>query len=227
MVSYRPLVVPHNGNMPEALLPLFPLEVVLLPGTPLPLHIFEDRYKEMIGYAIENRTEFGIVQAGERGILNIGCSATVEQVVERYPDGRMDILVTGRRRFEINTLDGDKPWLQASVTFFNDEEADPAPVELKAMALAGVKALQSVEEVSEASLPDHRDPLLSFKIAYFVQDLVLRQTLLALRSETERLKHLNSFLPEYVARLRRTNHARRVAPKNGHGMIRIADGDAS
>ena len=78
--------------MQETLLPLFPLEAVLLPSNILPLHIFEERYKEMIGEAIRNKTEFGVVQAGEKGILNLGCTAIVEKVVTEYPDGRMDIL---------------------------------------------------------------------------------------------------------------------------------------
>ena len=111
--------------MHEQLLPLFPLELVLLPASPLPLHIFEDRYKEMIGLAISQKAEFGIVQAGERGILNIGCSATVSEVVREYPDGRLDILAVGRRRFEIILLDQEKAYLRAAVSFFDDEDTEP------------------------------------------------------------------------------------------------------
>jgi Lon protease-like protein len=218
--------VPHNEGMPEPLLPLFPLEVVLLPGTPLPLHIFEDRYKEMIGEALEARTEIGIVQAGEKGILNIGCTATVEQVVETYPDGRMDIVVLGRRRFEILLLDEQKEYLRATVSLFDDEDAEPASNQLRAMALAGLAALRIADQSKEPLMPDPEDPQLSFKIAYFLQDLALRQMLLALRSEAERLRRLTDYLPEHIARVRRITHVKKVAPTNGHGMIRIAeDGD--
>lgn len=209
--------------MSEPLLPLFPLELVLLPGTPLPLHIFEERYREMIGEAIEAKTEFGVVQAGEKGILNIGCTATVEQVVEKYPDGRMDIIVMGRRRFEVILLDQSKAWLQAAVSFFDDEETGEVPAELKALAIAGLNALRAAEDSSERIVPDHKDPQLSFKIAWFVPDLPLRQLLLSLRSEVERLKQLNDYLPEYIARVRKTAHVRKVAPRNGHGMIRIEE----
>ena len=87
--------------MQPGLLPLFPLQVVLLPGSELPLHIFEDRYKEMIGEAIRNRQEFGVVLANGKGIVNTGCTAMVDKVLRQYPDGRMDILTHGRRRFEI------------------------------------------------------------------------------------------------------------------------------
>ena len=213
--------------MAEPLLPLFPLEVVLLPGTPMPLHIFEERYKEMIGDAISHKTEFGVVQAGEKGIVNIGCTATVERVVNRHPDGRLDIVVVGRRRFEIFLLDEEKAYLRAAVSFFDDEETEQAPVELRAMAVAGLKALRDAEEKELEAVPEFTDPQLSFKVAFFISELPLRQTLLALRSETERLRHLTEFLPEYVARVRRVTHVRKVAPRNGHGFIHLQEAGES
>jgi Lon protease-like protein len=200
--------------------------VVLLPGTPIPLHIFEDRYKEMIGDAIRNKTEFGVVQAGEKGIVNIGCTATVEQIVNRHADGRLDIVVVGRRRFEIFLLDEEKAYLRAAVSFFDDEDADEAPVELRAMAIAGLKALRAAEEKELEVTPDHTDPHLSFKVAWFIQELSLKQTLLSLRSETERLRYLADFLPEYVAKVRRVTHIRKVAPRNGHGFIKLEESSA-
>jgi ATP-dependent Lon protease len=224
MVSYVPPEVPQYEHMPEPLIPLFPLEVVLLPGTPMPLHIFEDRYKEMVGAAIENKSEFGIVQAGEKGILNIGCTATVERVVNRYPDGRMDLVVVGRRRFEIILLDEEKQFLRAAVTFFDDEdEFGPASGELRALAIAGLSALNHADPETDRTIPDQRDPQLSFKIAWFLPDLALRQTMLALRSESERLKQLAEYLPSYVARVRRSTHVKRVAPTNGHGLIHVTE----
>jgi Lon protease-like protein len=204
--------------MHEPLLPLFPLETVLLPGTPMPLHIFEERYKKMVGDSIANKTEFGIVQAGEKGILNIGCTATVEKVVQTYPDGRMDIIVTGRRRFEIILVDDNEVFLRASVSYFDDEDTGAPPTELRAVTLDGLNALQTAQEDTERFVPDQRDPQLSFKVAFFLHDLPLRQMLLSLRSETERLKRLNDFLPDYVARMRRITHIRKVAPTNGHGF---------
>ena len=76
-------------------LPLFPLQVVLLPEAELPLHIFEDRYKEMIGEVLRDKLEFGVVLANEKGIVNTGCTATVERVLREYPDGRLDIMARG------------------------------------------------------------------------------------------------------------------------------------
>src|ERR1700676_3070683 len=77
-----------NSSMREGLLPLFPLQVVLFPGTELPLHIFEDRYREMIGEVLRDKIEFGVILASEKGIVSTGCTATVDSVLRQYPDGR-------------------------------------------------------------------------------------------------------------------------------------------
>jgi Lon protease-like protein len=208
--------------MQDALLPLFPLELVLLPGNRLPLHIFEDRYKEMIGEVLRNGAEFGIVQAKENGVLNVGCSATVETVVKQYPDGRMDIVTVGRRRFELLFLDDEKSYLRGGVTFFDDDTDQPAASEearLAALALFDILRRQEVD--SQRPMPDKMDPRLSFAVAQHVPVLSLRQTLLALRSEAERLQLLEQFLPNYIAGLKRTEHVKKVAPKNGHGFIEV------
>ena len=111
--------------MQDGLLPLFPLQVVLLPGSQLPLHIFEDRYKEMIGEVLRDKLEFGVVLASEKGIVNTGCTATVDRVLREYPDGRLDILTRGRRRFEILLLNDERSFLRGAVEFFDDDDADP------------------------------------------------------------------------------------------------------
>src|SRR5450432_884674 len=103
----------NNSSMSSRLLPLFPLHVVVFPRTHLPLHIFEDRYKEMVGDAVRDNSEFGIVLAKEDGILNAGCTVMVEKVLEMYPDGRMDVLTRGQHRFEIVSLNQENDYLQA------------------------------------------------------------------------------------------------------------------
>jgi hypothetical protein len=130
----------------------------------------------------------------------------------------MDIVVIGRRRFEIVMVDQEKDYLRAEVTFFDDDDTSPAPTELKTVALAGLEALQTAAEANESVLPNATDPQLSFKIGFFVPDLPLRQTLLTLRSETERLRQLSEFLPEYIAKARRTAFIRKIAPQNGNGL---------
>ena len=90
----------------DALLPLFPLEVVLFPGTKLPLHIFEPRYRLMIGEAIDGHSQFGIILARETKLARFGCAAMVERVTKRHNDGRFDIDMRAWQRFqalELNT----------------------------------------------------------------------------------------------------------------------------
>src|SRR5205823_4356613 len=103
------------------LLPLFPLDLVLFPGMALPLHIFEPRYKEMIGECLEHDTPFGIVRAIEDGVAQVGCSAEVVTVVQRYEDGRLDIVIRGLQRFEVQELNQERSFLQADVKFLAEE----------------------------------------------------------------------------------------------------------
>ena len=100
--------------MQEELLPLFPLQVVLFPRTTLPLHIFEERYKQMVADVMRGKAEFGVVLAGEKGIVNTGCTASIEKVVKTYPDGRMDLLTVGRRRWMSDLLIG--PYFSTNVS---------------------------------------------------------------------------------------------------------------
>jgi Lon protease-like protein len=203
--------------MQQELLPLFPLQVVLFPRSPLPLHIFEERYKEMIRDAMRDRTEFGVVLAGEKGIVNTGCTAAIDKVVKEYPDGRMDLLVIGRRRFEIILLNDEKPYLRGAVEFFDDENLDPPSPEVQQRALAGYNEVVDLEQPEERVDPELNDPQLSFQLARVVPDLDFRQVLLATRSEASRMQQLAEFLPSYTSRQRQTQRMRALAPRNGHG----------
>jgi ATP-dependent Lon protease len=201
--------------MQQELLPLFPLQVVLFPRTPLPLHIFEERYKEMIGLAIKNCTEFGVVLANEKGVANTGCTAIVDRVVERHEDGCIDLISGGRRRFEIQSLDQEKPYLRAAVEFFDDEmgEAEPS-TDLRTKVLEAYHVLGSMDE--SGWVPALEDNQLSFQLAQVIGDLHFRQILLGTRSESSRLKQLAEFLPSYTFRKKHNEHVSTVAPRNGH-----------
>ncbi|MDX1984439.1 MAG: LON peptidase substrate-binding domain-containing protein [Bryobacteraceae bacterium] len=204
--------------MREELLPLFPLPLVLFPRTPLPLHIFEEKYKEMIGEAIATHTEFGIVLSRDQGVVNCGCTATVEQVLQRYPDGRMDILTVGRRRFEASELVEGKAYLQGRVHFFDDEQFEPVPMDVRQVALQGyANALKATGQ--QAPEPEWDDPQLSFQLARILDDADFRQQLLTLRSERHRMQQLADYFPEYIVRWRHSEHIRSVAPHNGHGRL--------
>jgi Lon protease-like protein len=203
--------------MPSRLLPLFPLQVVVFPRTPLPLHIFEERYKEMVGGAIRDNSEFGIVLAKDGGIVNAGCTVTVEKLVQIYPDGRMDVLTRGQRRFEILSLNEDKDYLQAEVNYFDDEDSgDPTP-ELRDQALSQYQTLIRLPGSSPRPDPDLADRQLSFQLAHSLPDLDFLSSLLRHRSETERLKQLNHYLAQYIPRQRTVERMKELAPTNGHG----------
>jgi Lon protease-like protein len=198
-------------------LPLFPLQVVLLPEAELPLHIFEERYKEMIQEVIRGHLEFGVVLANEKGIVNMGCTASIHKVLREYPDGRMDILVVGRRRFEILRLNDERSFLRGAVEFFDDDDASlPAP-ESRQQAIEGFNQLQALASNEPLQTPEAENPHLSFRLAEPVSDLGIRQALLSARSEAERIRQLAGFFPRYLARQRRIQHIKQVAPKNGHG----------
>jgi len=196
---------------------LFPLNVVVFPRTQLPLHIFEDRYKEMVGDAIRDSSEFGIVLAKEDGIVNAGCTVAVEKVLQMYPDGRLDILTQGKRRFEIQALNEEKSFLQGEVVFFDDEEFAPTPDDVRQLALENYRELSHMANAREHSSPDLADPQLSFQLAQAVPDLDFLNGLLRQRSESGRLRQLNSFLADYLPRLRTIERMKQLAPTNGFG----------
>jgi Lon protease-like protein len=203
--------------MPGFVIPLFPLHVVVFPRTALPLHIFEERYKEMVGGAIRDNSEFGVVLATDDGIAHEGCTVAVEKVFEMYPDGRMDILTRGRRRFEILHVSEEKSYLEAEVAYFDDEDLAPVPDLLKQQAVEHYKALRSMsipEEREEANL---LDPQLSFQLAQGLPDLDLLGDLLRHRSENDRLLELNEYLADYVPRQQTIERMKSLAPTNGHG----------
>jgi len=204
--------------MSRRLLPLFPLQLVVFPRTRLPLHIFEERYKEMVGDAIRDASEFGIVLAKKDGIVNAGCTVKVEKVLEMYPDGRMDIIAHGERRFEINELNQEKDYLRATVTFFDDDAAETAPEPERQEAIRNYRALNELGTVRNHGEPDLNDPQLSFQLAQAVPDLDFLSVLLRRRSETERLKELNHFLSGYLPRQKAIERMKELAPTNGFGQ---------
>jgi Lon protease-like protein len=171
----------------------------------------------MIGEVIESQQEFGVVLASDKGIVNTGCTAVVEKVLKTYDDGRMDVIVVGRRRFEIVLLNEDKSYLRGAVEFFDDEEFEQIPPGVKERVLEGYNDLCQIDPQEQAIDPELTDPQLSFQLAQVLSDLNFRQMLLATRSESERMKRLADFLPAFNSRQRQVAHVRAVAPNNGHG----------
>jgi Lon protease-like protein len=199
------------------LLPLFPLQLVAFPGSAIPLHIFEERYREMVGEAEAAGTEFGIVQAKDNGIVNAGCTVVVEKVLERYPDGRFDVVTRGKRRFALLSLDREKAYLRGEVDYFDDDDWEPVTPELREKALDVCKKVRAAHEDSEEGEPDPEHPLFSFQLARTMRDLDFQNMILRSRSEAHRLRQFVEFANEYLPRVQYTSRMKRLVPGNGSG----------
>ena len=197
------------------LVPLFPLDVVLFPGTPLPLHIFEPRYKEMIGECLDEKKVFGIVRAQENKIADVGCSADILAVTKKYDDGRMDIVTEGRDRFEVIGINEERSFLQGEIQYFEDPPEITPPAEVTRLISLHNEILTLVS--AEPATPEPDDPHLSFSLAASLPlDLDFKQTLLELRSEAQRTAALLKYYDAMVPNLRRTMIIRKKAGGNGH-----------
>jgi len=197
------------------LLPLFPLDLVLLPGTPLPLHIFEARYKEMIGECLEQKKRFGVLRAQEKDLADIGCTAEILAVTKTYEDGRMDIVTQGRERFEVLELTEARPFLQGEVVYLADEP-DKAPPQAVGRAVELHKQILALAN-AEQHLPDTDDIPLSYHLAGSLPlDLDFKQKMLGIRSEAQRIQAMIGYFESLLPSLRRSVLIRRKAGGNGH-----------
>jgi Lon protease-like protein len=198
-------------------IPLFPLNVVLMPGSPLPLHIFEERYKQMVNECLESGAEFGMVLADESGTRSVGCTATIVELVERYEDGRLVILVEGSRRFKLNEIMTGKPYYVGDVEYIEEgpeEDVGSLAEECVALLERVVAAATEGSVDIEIETP-YRN--LSFTIAGRIEfDLDTRQQILELTTERERLVKVRELLAEVAQRLEREQQAREKAQRNGH-----------
>ncbi len=204
-----------TGDDLDALLPLFPLDVVLFPGTPLPLHLFEPRYKEMIGECLAERRAFGVVRAIEQGLADVGCTAEIITVVKEYPDGRLDLVTEGHTRFEVVRVNQERSFLQAEVLLIDDEPGTAPPEHTSRAVQLHSELLAIAGATQDLSAADPK--LLSFYLAGSLPlDLDFKQKLLSLRSEPERLSLLIGYLETIIPNLRRAATAREKAGGNGH-----------
>ena len=188
-------------------LPLFPLKVVLFPGSLLPLHIFEERYKTLITECIEKGAEFGINFVEGEKTDPIGCTASVKQVLKKYDDGRMDIVVEGRSRYTLKQLvENESPYFVGEVSFFDDNPED-VNQSLRSQVIEMYSRFTDVVFKTTAPSASMRtsDPKISF---FLVQksglELKERQKFLSVRSENERLatlkRHFEAMLPLIATR---------------------------
>jgi ATP-dependent Lon protease len=212
--------------MAGSLLPLFPLEVVLLPEELLPLHIFEERYKQMIGECLSAKSagvaqqEFGVVFLKEQETESVGCSARIVNVTRKYSDGRMDILTVGVRRFEIALVNEDRTYLRGEVEYFDDDVGTDTAGDPEAEQAIGLfrEAMQRLHQSKE--MPIHLPRpyrYLSFRLAAPLPfEPEFKQQLLLIRNEPERLRQVTGAIEELLVQFDLLQRAKEKAGGNGN-----------
>ncbi|HEV3471530.1 MAG TPA: LON peptidase substrate-binding domain-containing protein [Pyrinomonadaceae bacterium] len=216
-------------------LPLFPLPVVLFPGVPLPLHVFEPRYRRLLADVRASNNLFGLSHldpnaGGDRpAVGHVGCAAEVIEV-QPLPDGRSNILTVGVARYRVEGyVERGDPYLVARVEFFADEEDDPRALQKRASEVTEVfmriaRAMRTINDDRAAlpELPDSDPERLSFLVAAVMEmDAAAKQELLEMRSTAERLRRLYTLLSEAVGDYERRARTHQLAKGNGHAGRRF------
>ena len=200
-------------------IPLFPLNVVLLPGASLPLHIFEPRYKEMVKECLEEKSEFGMLLALPKGVARVGCTAEIVEVAKRYPDGRLDILTVGRAPFRVVELFTENPLLEGQVDYLEDREIRVNPQIQRQL----VELYEACHTLIFEDYPKNLEGAPPEETSYLVastlpMDLLWKQQILELRSEGDRQERLVGYLREWAPHLQNNKAMRQGAGGNGHGL---------
>jgi len=193
---------------------LFPLPLVLLPTERVPLHIFEERYRELIGECLESDREFGLIYADDDGMRDVGTRARVTEVLARMPDGRMDILVEGRSRFRLLEITTGRGFQTGEVSPVEDEK-DPSDSESIARAIGLFDRLRELTG-SDLDVPDPDTAQLSFVLAGLVE-LAPDDKLQLLRdvSERSRMSRVCELLERALLTTQRVREAAERAVTNG------------
>jgi Lon protease-like protein len=194
--------------------PLFPLGIVALPSELIPLHIFEERYRTMIGQCLEDDSEFGIVWLAEDGLRPVGCACEIAEVIERLDDGRINLIARGTRPFRIERRQDTLPYPAGVVEFLDDSAEAP---DAGAAAEAHDTYRKLVEEATDRTPdPEEIAAMSAYEMAATVEfGLDAKQGLLDLRSETARMRLLTRLFRAAVRRLDFIERAQARARSNG------------
>lgn len=200
-------------------LPLFPLDLVLYPSARQPLHIFEQRYKDLVAYCLEEDAPFGMVLATGAGDLeDVGSTAEIEKVARRYEDGRLDLISIGRQRFRIEEVrEGERSYLTADVRMLPDTTAPEVPREMRERVIT--QHMKLLELAGYTPRPTFYEDVeyLSFVLA---QNSALQtpqqQTVLELPSEQERLAFLMQHFETLLPRVEEQQSTRERIRSDGH-----------
>ena len=194
--------------------PLFPLGLVALPSELIPLHIFEERYKTMIGRCRTEPTEFGIVWMADDGLRQIGCACEIAEVLEELEDGRINLVVRGTRPFRIEARQEELPYPAGTVEFLADREESIDPEAARAAQEAYAELVRQATDRNPD--PDELAAMTAYQMAATVEfGLDAKQGLLDLRSETARLKLVTRLFRAAVKRLDFVERAQARARSNG------------
>jgi ATP-dependent Lon protease len=202
------------------LVPIFPLGIVMLPEQLIPLHIFEERYKLMIGECLADDKVFGIVYFDGQKMCNAGCSARVQKILKKYPNGRLDIVTRGERRFIVGRLDESKSYLQATVDYFDDDPEEP-DADMHRDARRGMMLLNQVVGLGpqKGSLDLTDGPVLK-SISFLVAgsagfNASEKQKFLEMTSTRKRLQKSVAALSRIIDRIRLTEEIQSLIGGNG------------
>ncbi len=172
---------------------LFPLELVLLPTERVPLHIFEERYRELVGECVREGREFGLLLSSDAGLAEVGTRAAIAEVLQELPDGRMNVIVEGGERFRLVDLTDGRSFQTAEVEPVEDEDEPADDEEID----KGIEVFRRLVELTGAEVdePDRDSPLLAFELAARIDfGTSLKQELLEIVSPQERMSRLVELL---------------------------------
>lgn len=197
---------------------LFPLRIVLVPGERVPLHVFEPRYKELVGECLAEESAFGLLYEDDEGVREVGTRAAVVEVLRRYPDGRLDVVVEGRERFRLVEETAGRSFRTGRVEPVADERDEPAERERE-------RALERYRRVAEIAGVEAEDleaaESLAFELAARVElPVAAKQDLLELRSEGERLRLVAELLERAARTLEERRERQAAAARNGRPPFR-------
>ncbi|MGD1210758.1 MAG: LON peptidase substrate-binding domain-containing protein [Candidatus Acidiferrales bacterium] len=196
-------------------IPLFPLDVVLLPAMPLPLHIFEPRYKAMVSRCLNEKLEFGMILAANKAVATAGCTAEIVKTIRDYPDGRTDVLVEGRAIFRLTELLDEREYYEGLVEYVTDE---PAMLDLTKESQL-IRAFEQCHELLFGQPWLGKDPgepaTLAYRMAALLPlELEKRQALLETRSEGQRRDTLAGWIETLLPKLAEARRARERHTRN-------------
>jgi Lon protease-like protein len=205
----------------KTIIPLFPLPLVVCPTEPLPLHIFEERYKAMIAACrsldgVNRSKPFGVSLAYNNKLYPVGCTVEIDEIVNEYDDGRLDIITSGVTRYRMSELYKEKPYMQAAVEFFDDEDSGvDFGLRQRAVALhlklnelvSGELTIEDMDETDRAS----------FRIVHSAGfDVQQKQKLLEMTSENERLEYIVEHFERVIPEIEHAEEIKRRVRSNGH-----------